>query len=428
MPNDRFGPVKTLPLHPSPPGPASVSICRDVGDDDLRQWLTGQALPLWSSNGVDWGGGGFFEQLDLAADPVEAPRRTRVVARQIYVFATAARRGWLTGADELVEHGLRFLLGRMRLADGRFASSVRPDGTLVDGRFDLYEQAFALFALATARADRPAREALRADAEALLRRLRADWRHPLAGFEENTPRSLPLRSNPHMHLLEAALAWLDVSSGTDRRVWDGLADELVDLCLDRLIDPGSGALHEQFDGDWRPMPGASGDIVEPGHQFEWAWLLMRAAARPGARPEALTAALRLLEIGETHGIDAARGVAVNALGRGMRVVDATAKTWPQTERIKAWQAAAALARGTDRAEAAARSLASAQRGLARFLSGAPAGLWREQQRADGSFVVETCRASSLYHIVCAIDTLQPSTTTMTPPPTPTPAPAGRSST
>ena len=139
---------------------------------------------------------------------------------------------------------------------------------------------------------------------------------------------------------------------------------------------------------------------------------MRAAERPGARSDALPAARRLLEIGERHGIDAGRGLAVNALGKGLCVVDATAKTWPQTERIKAWHAALALAHGTDRAEPAAQALFRAQRGLARFLFDAPAGLWREQQRADGGFVVEVCRASSLYHIVCAIDTLQPATMPM----------------
>ena len=35
----------------------------------------------------------------------------------------------------------------------------------------------------------------------------------------------------------------------------------------------------------------------------------------------------------------------------------------------------------------------------------PPGLWREQMNADGSFAPQDCRASSLYHIVCAIDTI-----------------------
>ena len=371
---------------------------------NIVDWLVGQALPVWSRTGVDTRAGGFFEQIDLQGRAVEAPRRARVVARQIYVFATAARRGWLQGADALVEHGLAFLFDRMRLPGGTFAASVRPDGTVVDGGFDLYEQAFVLFALAAARQGRPEREALRGEAEALLAAVRGRWAHPQRGFEESDPRTLPLRSNPHMHLLEAALAWAEISEGREQRVWEALADELAALCLAHFIAPATGALHEQFDGDWRPMRGAPGELVEPGHQFEWAWLLTRWARR-GARPQARAAAQRLLDIGETRGVDRGRGVAVNALGAGLRVTDGMAKVWPQTERIKAWHAATADGTPAQAALAPAK-VAEALQGLSHYVLPAPAGLWHEQMNPDGSFALQDCRASSLYHIVCAIDTLQ----------------------
>ena len=45
-------------------------------------------------------------------------------------------------------------------------------------------------------------------------------------------------------------------------------------------------------------------------------------------------------------------------------------------------------------------------GLMRYIDAAPqVGLWREQLRPDGRSPSEPTRASSLYHIVCAIDTL-----------------------
>ncbi|MEP7099186.1 MAG: AGE family epimerase/isomerase [Burkholderiales bacterium] len=371
----------------------------------LRRWLIEQALPTWAGIGVDRQAGGFFEAIDLQGHAVEAPRRTRVVARQVYVFATAARRGWWAGADALVEHGLAFMLQELRREDGSFASSVRADGTLVDARFDLYEQAFALFALAAARRDRPDRAALHDEATALLQALRDCWRHPLIGFEEAAPRSLPLRSNPHMHLLEAALEWAEVAEPRDRPLWNELADELVRLCLTHFIDRESGALREHFDGDWQPMPGAPGRVVEPGHQFEWGWLLLRWAARSGDAA-ALSAAHRLIAIGEAHGVDRSRGVAINTLDDALQVTDANAKLWPQTERIKAWHAA--LVRAPDalaRMQARAR-LRDAVAGLTRYLLPSPAGLWHEVMNVRGDFVLQDCRASSLYHIVCAIDTLE----------------------
>lgn len=371
-------------------------------DTSLTHWLVTQALPIWSTVGVDRAAGGFFEKIDLEGRAVEESRRARVVARQIYVFATAERRGWLEGADAVVDHGLRFLLERMRLADGTIAASVAPDGSVVDGEFDLYEHAFVLFALAAASRDRPARSRLRAEAEALLRCMRTGWSHPAGGFEEARPRRLPLRSNPHMHLLEAALAWAEISGDEAGAVWRTLAAELVDLCLTRFIG-ADGALHEYFDGDWRPMPGAAGCAVEPGHQFEWGWLLLRwgdladsAAARQAGQ--------RLVDIGETHGVDPIRGVAVNLLDGDFAIVDPAAKLWPQTERIKAWQAAHRAGSPAQQAEAPQR-LAAAVRGLSLYLLDSPRGLWHEQLGVDGRFDLQPCRASSLYHIVCAIDLL-----------------------
>ena len=375
---------------------------------DLRDWLVQRALPLWTRIGVDRTGGGYHEQIDLQGRAVEAPRRTRVVARQVYVFATAARHGWAADADESVEHGLHFLLQKSRQPDGTYASAVDTVGRVIDARFDLYEQAFALFALASARRDRPDREGLRTEAEHLLDTLRARWAHPQAGFEESTPPSLPLRANPHMHLLEAALAWSQVSAGAQRKVWTDFADQLAGLALARLIDPASGAVREEFDADWRALPGAAGVLIEPGHQFEWAWLLLRWIAG-GGDPRARHVALRLIDIGEDQGVDRARNVAVNALDATWRITDAAAKVWPQTERVKAWHQAVAEAGPAAHRES--ERLEAAIAGLAQYLLPDPAGLWHEVMGADGRYLPQHCRASSLYHIVCAIETLQAPATT-----------------
>ena len=62
--------------------------------DWLTDWLFDQALPLWSGAGTDWVEGGFFETIDRSGTPSAAPRRTRVVGRQLYAFATSAGIGW----------------------------------------------------------------------------------------------------------------------------------------------------------------------------------------------------------------------------------------------------------------------------------------------------------------------------------------------
>lgn len=367
----------------------------------LREWLCRDALPLWARCGVDLVAGGFHEQLDRSARPVDEPRRTRVVARQVYVFATAQRHGWWPDAGSLVDHGLRFLFGPLQGADGLFRSAVRPDGTVVRAEFDLYEQAFALFAMAVAYAADPRRAELPGRAAATLDVLRRRYGHAEAGFHEASPRTVPLRSNPHMHLLEAALAWCEVPNAPP--VWSELACELAALCQRRFIDSRSGAVREYFDADWSPMPGDRGRVVEPGHQFEWSWLLTR-WAHLGGPASAAHAARRLVEIGETHGVDAERNVAVNELDDRFDTVDAAAKLWPQTERLKAWCARAEFGEGAEIDRALAR-IGPAARGLAQYLRHETPGLWTEVIAGDGRALGGHARASSLYHIVCAIETV-----------------------
>lgn len=400
-----FGAESDLPPRGHSRSPGTLELKSTTALRDARQrlthWLVDSALPLWADQGVDRKGGGFFEQIDQQGRPIEEPRRTRVVARQIYVFAAAERWQWMPGAASVVDHGLEFLLTRLRRPDGSYASGVLADGTVVRPEFDLYEQAFALFAMATAYAVDKRRSKLPSLASDLLDLLCRRYAHPIGGFEESAPPSCPLRANPHMHMLEAALAWSEVQGAP--AVWLELADELAQLCLARLIDADTGAVREYFDAEWRPLGDARGRVVEPGHQFEWGWLMARWGTLR-QRPDALEAAKRLIEVGEEAGVDGERNLALNELNDGFEPVDRDAKVWPQTERLKAWCVMAELARGDARAHAIDR-IDAATDGLMRYFRVSPAGLWGETIDAKGRLSAGPARASSLYHIVFAIETL-----------------------
>jgi mannose-6-phosphate isomerase len=167
-----------------------------------------------------------------------------------------------------------------------------------------------------------------------------------------------------------------------------LSDEIAGLAMARFIDPATGALREFFDADWRAIAGEGG-LVEPGHQFEWAWLLQRwGAARGDAAGQ--TAARRLFENG-LRGVDPAREVAVNALWEDFSVRDGSARLWPQTEHLKATVALGDATQGV-----------RAARGLARYLDTPARGAWRDKLRPDGSFVEEAAPATSFYHLMVAI--------------------------
>ena len=368
----------------------------------LCDWLFERALPLWAGTGTDRTTGGFFEKISPQGQALDDPRRARVTARQIFSFAVAGQLGWKGDSAGMVDYGLANL-SRHHLPDaGIVIPTVSAAGQVLRRDFDLYDHAFVLFALATVAALRDGDPALDARAAALRDTMWAGWSHPQRGFEESLPRSLPLKANPHMHLFEAALAWEGVSGDPG---WSAMSDSLAELCLDRFLDPETGALKEYFDGDWQALP-APQDVVEPGHQFEWAWLLRRWGALRN-RPDALAAAERLTEIGEGDGVDPVQDLAVNELNADLSLRDGLFRLWPQTERLKAHASVMAHAADPQSRDRAAALAARSARGLRRYFDHPVAGSWWEHLGQDGRphDLQEPARASSLYHITCAISEL-----------------------
>lgn len=361
--------------------------------DTLKAWLIERAAPLWSQAGVDQVSGLFVEKIGEDLAPTPSSRRARVQPRQIYAFAGAANLGWDGPWRSIVERGLQAFEAQYRRPDGLYRALVSETGAPLDETARLYDQAFALFGLAAAFRALPEAVCLPNQALTLLGEIQSRFGRSGPGLSSATDAPEPLLSNPHMHMLEACLVWYEL---TEANPWLEQADTIAKLALSRFTSPLSGALLETFDGDWAPFPGTSGRIVEPGHQFEWAWLLFRwGSLRNSAL--AIRAARRLLEIGETHGSDPARGVSINALLDDFSVHDAEARLWPQTERIKAGAIAASL--GYDKGWIIACRGAA---GLLGFLKAAPDGLWRDRMGIDGDYAFEPAPASSFYHIVCAI--------------------------
>jgi mannose-1-phosphate guanylyltransferase/mannose-6-phosphate isomerase len=352
----------------------------------LRDWLVASAFPLWWSLGADHGRGGFREGLHQSGQPADELRRIRVHARQVYAYAMAGRLGWRGPWRDAILHGLGYLEARYRRPDGLYRTLITAEGEVSDDLALLYDQAFVLLALASAARAMPEdRSRLTAQASELLDRIRGAYAHPAGGFREAV-EARAFQSNAHMHLFEAALSWTEVSGETR---WTALADEIGELCLRSFIDPAVGALREVFDAAWRPAPGELGRILEPGHQFEWAWLLQQWAQLTG-RSDAGAAAARLFEAGE-RGVDAARGAAVDSLFDDFSMREHTARLWPQTERLKA---ASILGREAVRGQAGEL--------IEAYLAVPIPGLWRDRLDPDGRFAEGPAPASSLYHLVAAI--------------------------
>ncbi|HVZ30194.1 MAG TPA: AGE family epimerase/isomerase [Asticcacaulis sp.] len=369
---------------------------------DLRTWLFDKALPIWWDTGGDKEKGGFFEKINLDGTPCDINRRTRVAARQVFSYALARTMGYQGETDAAIDQGLKWLSGPARnTKTGMLYAVLTPDGSVVRGDFDFYDHAFAMLAYASAFKVRPHDKGLEKAAVHIRDTIVKDYSHSVRGFEEANPRTLPLKANPHMHMFEACLAWID--AGGDSK-WREIAAMIADLCVDKFLHPQTGSLREFFDGDWNAMQGEMGRIVEPGHQFEWAWLFLRWARLTG-KDAYKTAAQRLIDIAEVAGTDPKRDVTFNELWDDFTPKDLNARLWPQTERTKAYVKVADAAVNQTEKEAAIAKAIQAAAGLRLYLSTEIEGLYRDRMKPDGTFEIEPAPASSLYHIICAIDEL-----------------------
>lgn len=381
------------PRHVSPEG-RKTALPEAAGK--FFDWMDLSALPLWATLGAA-SDGSFVEALDAKGRAVGDFRRARVQARQAYVYSAAGRQGWAGPWAGLVSGSLDAFERTNRRDDGLYRTRVAPDGTVLDDTPWLYDQAFALFAFAGAAEAGIEAEGMQARARRLIAALES-LRHPAGGWKESGDH--PFQSNAHMHLLEACLAWEALDADGP---WTALANEIVGLTRRFFIDAGGGFLREFFSADWSPAEGEDGRLVEPGHQFEWAWLLTRWSRLRGDTP--LMADVKRLYDTGNRGVDARSRVAMDALNDDLTVRSRQARLWPQTERLKAALILADGETGPARATLLADA-ADALAGLTRYLE--PNGLWRDKLQADGSFTVEPSPASSLYHIMVACEQLRAS--------------------
>lgn len=350
----------------------------------LRDWLLGQALPLWARQGLG-DHGRFYEKLDLAGQPVTGlARRTRVQARQAYVFTEAAALGWAPG-EAIARQGLDCLIRDHARPDGLWVRTVDDTGAVIDDVPDLYDLAFVLLALSSAHRvlEDPRARPL---ALATLDAIQARMAEPTGGWSESLPPVLPRRQNPHMHMLEALLAWQEAAPDP---AFEQPARAILDLFNRHFLDREHLVLGEFFERDWTPRPGSEGQCIEPGHHLEWVWLLGE-AQRLGLGDHS-SAARALYTTALTCGLNA-QGLAVREISRIGQVRDGGTRLWGQTELLRTLTVRGELHKAS----------ALTERLFQTHLATDVPGLWLDTFDARGECHETTVPASSLYHLMTAI--------------------------
>ena len=373
--------------------------------ETYRDWVFTKAVPTWQRIGFDPTRAMFHERLDGEGRPLAVPHRAMVQARQIYVFSHAAMLGLAPGAiDQAMAAmaSLRARFGREGEDGLSFIYSIDPatDAVVSEAR-DAYTHAFILFTCAYLYRASGAADLL-ALADDVIRFVDGRLIDPVVGgVIDSLPSSpaAPKRQNPQMHLLEAYLALEQAAPG---RGYLDRALALVTLFQDRLLDRTRGVLPEHFAADWTPHADPdTGSFFEPGHHYEWIWLLEQAQLLSGR--DLATERSALFATASRHGHAATRHIFDEVTASGA-VRTPSHRLWPHTEAIKA---AATMRRA---GQPGARDLAdrSAAVLLDTFVDRPFAGGWIDHVDAAFQPRVDYVPASSLYHLfLAAAEGMQP---------------------
>jgi mannose/cellobiose epimerase-like protein (N-acyl-D-glucosamine 2-epimerase family) len=298
----------------------------------LRRWI-----PKWYGAFYDPALGNFFERLGKGFGPVRTgQRRLLTQCRQLATYSHASLEV-PTFTPDLKAHFSRMKDLYFVPATGGWRFSLGDEGQPKDGTYDLYTMAFVIFALAhyyRATRDEEAKNLARTALDFMETRFALP---SLPGFAEGLDENLkPIpqirRQNPHMHVLEACL--VAGSVWQDEPKFRQVADRMVDLFFRYFYDGESGTVREFFTDELTPHPD-KGHILEPGHHFEWIWLLKKHASAKEDPKRHDDVCERLLEWANAKGWDHTYGGIYDEVEACGEVVSDAKRIWPFTEGLKA---------------------------------------------------------------------------------------------
>jgi mannose/cellobiose epimerase-like protein (N-acyl-D-glucosamine 2-epimerase family) len=314
-----------------------------------------------------------------------------VQGRQLYSFSIAALLGWNKDAAAIADHGFAFLKKAKMGEDGSWARRLSTDGFILDPAMDLYDTAFVVLGLLTYHRWTGNPEALSLVETTVLRVQTLLAVPPKTGYRQVLSEKGILRQNPNMHWFECMIFCYEATKDT-RYIEE--AKKIYQRATEDIIDPKTGALREIFDDLWRPVQEKGKVLIEPGHHYEWTWLLDRASRH---FPIDATLLRKVAGFADRYGLNPNAGFVYDQVSDQGEVTESTTRLWVLTETIKAW-----LVRPDVTEEKRIEKVHGYEASLLKhYLNKEPIGTWFDRLDADGRVHDGPVPASSMYHIMLA---------------------------
>lgn len=319
---------------------------------ELESELHDNILPFWMNQVADRERGGYHGQILYDGSVVNDSARGAVLnARILWTFSAA----WnACGRDEYLAEAHRafhsFTSNFIDRKNGGVFWSVDAEGNVLNGRKQIYAQAFAIYALSEYYKASEDTEAIIAaiDLYNLIEKHAFDPAHN--GYTEAlsqewtaledlrlSPKdaNLPKSMNTHLHVLEAYTNLYTVWKDKELKAQ---LQNLVIIHLEKILNQRTGHFNLFFEMDWKP----ASEHYSYGHDIEGAWLIRRAAMVLDNQMLLNASGLKALYMAR---VTLAEGTAQDGslLNEGLhgKVTDHDRHWWPQAEAvigfIDAWE-------------------------------------------------------------------------------------------
>ena len=319
---------------------------------ELKSEMTENILPFWMNQAYDVKTGSFFGQILHDETVVAVSNKGAVLnARILWTFSAAYNETGETVYLEFAEKAYQYFSTHfIDYQNGGVYWALNADGSISNGRKQIYAQAFAIYAFAEyylASGEQDAillaselygfieKYAFDPERNGYIEALSREWEAledlRLSEKDANEPKSM----NTHLHILEAYTKLFDVWKDDD--LGNSLRN-LIQIHTDKILSAQNGHFNLFFDMDWNPKS----KQYSFGHDIEGAWLLTEAARALGIK--SVTEKIENLAV-KMAGITLREGIADDGSlyneGESTKITDYDRHWWPQAEAIigfvNAWE-------------------------------------------------------------------------------------------